>query len=138
MKNIYFILFISLFLYSSSNLGDTIAKCAYEQIGKPYAYGASGPNSFDDFGLIYYCLKQAGINGWKDRKSQATQGKKIDISELAPGDNLYSYDKRFNLIGGIIYVGNSKVIYCNNEEVVINNIGNLNYDFHYDYRRCWS
>ena len=138
MKKIYFILLISLFLYSSSNLGVTIAQCAYEQIGKPYAVGSLGPYAFDDFGLVYYCLKKAGIYGYIDRKSQAKQGTIIDRTELAPGDNLYSYDKRFNLIGALIYIGNSKVIFCDDKEVVIDDIGNLNYNLHYDYRRCWS
>ena len=29
---------------------------AYSQLGKPYQWGATGPNSFDCSGLVSYCL----------------------------------------------------------------------------------
>ena len=73
MRNIYYILFLSLFLYSSLSIGDTITQCAHKQLSKPYKYGSIGPAQFDDFGLIYYCMKQAGLPSYIDRKSQATQ-----------------------------------------------------------------
>ena len=136
MRNIYYILFISLFLYSSSSLGDTIAQCAYKQLGKPYKYGGIGPDQFDDFGLIYYCMKQAGLPSWVDRQSQATQGKQIKAKELVPGDTVYIYDKGYYLIGALIYYGNSIYIYT--YQKVISNKINFNPDFHYDFRRNWE
>ncbi|OZI10533.1 hypothetical protein CEW92_16440 [Bacillaceae bacterium SAS-127] len=33
---------------------------AKQQVGKPYVFGASGPNAFDCSGLMYYVLKQNG------------------------------------------------------------------------------
>ena len=32
-----------------------IVRCVKSQVGKPYVYGAAGPNSFDCSGLDYYC-----------------------------------------------------------------------------------
>ena len=64
-----------------------------------------GPDRFDDFGLIYYCMKQAGLPSYIDRKSQATQWKKIASAEQVPDDTVYIYDKGYNLIGALIYYG---------------------------------
>lgn len=42
---------------SGSNAnGGTIVSRAYSQLGKPYVWGASGPNSFDCSGFVSYCL----------------------------------------------------------------------------------
>ena len=42
---------------SGSNAnGGTIVSRAYSQLGKPYVWGAYGPNSFDCSGLVSYCL----------------------------------------------------------------------------------
>ena len=138
MKSIIYILLISLITVSSSNLGDDLARCAIEQLGKPYRTGGLGPSSFDDFGLVYYCMKKLNLPCYIDRKMQAVQGKKV--SNLAPGDVLYTYDKKYNLIGAIIYIGNSKVIYTTsylNKGVMESKLQNLNHEHHYDYRRNW-
>ena len=36
--------------------GNSVVSRAYSQLGKPYAWGAVGPNSFDCSGLVSYCL----------------------------------------------------------------------------------
>lgn len=36
--------------------GNVVVDRAYSQLGKPYGWGASGPNSFDCSGLVGYCL----------------------------------------------------------------------------------
>lgn len=45
---------------------------ARSKVGKPYVYGAKGPNSFDCSGFVYWCLNQAGVrqsyltsSGWR-------------------------------------------------------------------------
>lgn len=137
MKSIFFILFLLYIVYSSSNLGRVIADCAYQQLGKPYKTGGIGPFNFDDFGLVYYCMKQSNLNCYIDRKLQANQGKKIN--KLSPGDVLYTYDKNHNLIGAIIYYGDSKVIYTYLKKgVILSTLSNLNMDNYYDYRRNWE
>ena len=70
--------------------------------------------------------------------SQANQGKKI--TQLQPGDVLYEYDKWRNLVGAIIYIGNSEVIYITgyrNQGVIKSTLRNLNTELRYDYRRNW-
>lgn len=63
---------------------------ASSKLGRPYVYGAKGPNSFDCSGFVYWCLNQAGVrqsyltsSGWR------TVGKYTKISsfdDLRPGD----------------------------------------------------
>ena len=36
--------------------GNVVVDRAYAQLGKPYGWGAAGPNSFDCSGLVSYCL----------------------------------------------------------------------------------
>jgi cell wall-associated NlpC family hydrolase len=37
-------------------------RVAYAQRGKPYVYGARGPDSWDCAGFTYWCAKQVGVN----------------------------------------------------------------------------
>ena len=71
MNQIISILLLSLFLYSSQNLGNQLAQCAIDQIGKPYRTGGLGPDKFDDFGLVYYCMKKLNLQCSILRRSQA-------------------------------------------------------------------
>lgn len=60
------------------------------QLGKHYVWGASGPDSFDCSGLVYYCLNQSGT-----KVSRMTaQGyynacTKINASDRQPGDLIF-------------------------------------------------
>ena len=134
---ILLILFISI---STADKGLSIAQCAMKQLGKPFKTGGLGPFQFDDFGLVYYCMKQVGLSCFVDRQTQANQGIKIKYSELSPGDVLYAYDRHYNLVGAIIYIGTSQVIYTTNylnKGVIQSTLSNLNMELHYDYRRNW-
>ncbi|MFZ2227800.1 MAG: NlpC/P60 family protein [Candidatus Nanopelagicaceae bacterium] len=80
--------------------------------GKPYVWGAEGPNSFDCSGLVYAAYRYAGL-GWPnwDRLNASlyySYTKHVAISELEPGDLLfYSYDGKVNSIHHMsIYAGN--------------------------------
>jgi cell wall-associated NlpC family hydrolase/ElaB/YqjD/DUF883 family membrane-anchored ribosome-binding protein len=62
---------------------------AYDQLGKPYVWGAEGPNSFDCSGLTMYCYRVgAGIYISHSSYAQASCGASVSVSELAPGDIL--------------------------------------------------
>lgn len=45
----------SIFNSVSANANDTVSR-AYAEIGKPYVWGAVGPDSYDCSGLVSYCL----------------------------------------------------------------------------------
>ena len=40
--------------------GQAIATAALAQVGKPYRWGATGPDSFDCSGLLYWSIRRAG------------------------------------------------------------------------------
>jgi len=47
---------------NASTLGVAAVMVALRQLGKPYVWGAEGPNSFDCSGLTFFAYKQAGFN----------------------------------------------------------------------------
>lgn len=60
---------------------------AYAQLGKPYVWGAAGPNAFDCSGLTQYCYRVgAGIYIPHSSYAQAYCGTPVSVSELQPGD----------------------------------------------------
>ena len=80
--------------------------------GKPYVWGAEGPNAFDCSGLIYAAYKFAGL-GWPswDRLNAALYTgytKHLPLSQMQPGDLLfYSFDGSVSNIHHMsIYAGN--------------------------------
>ena len=90
---------------------ENIINLAKQQIGKPYKYGAEGPDSFDCSGLTYYVFKNAaGITLPRNSSAQASAGTAVSRSNLKPGDLVF-----FNTSGsGISHVG----IYLGNNEMV--------------------
>lgn len=87
---------------------NAVVQFAYDQLGKPYAFGQAGPDAFDCSGLVAAAYAQAGVS--LDRTSQEQWGDStaIDRSELAPGDLVFSYGT-----GHIaIYIGGGEVIHA--------------------------
>lgn len=63
---------------------------AKAQLGKPYAYGKTGPNSFDCSGLTYAAWKHAGVNIPRTSQDQRDHLTHVSKSSLAPGDLVIS------------------------------------------------
>ncbi|PKQ27741.1 MAG: hypothetical protein CVT63_06380 [Candidatus Anoxymicrobium japonicum] len=62
---------------------------AYDQLGKPYVWGAEGPNSFDCSGLVMYCYRVgAGMYISHSSYAQSSCGASVSVGELQPGDIL--------------------------------------------------
>ncbi|QYY86101.1 tape measure protein [Pediococcus pentosaceus] len=69
--------------------------------GKPYVWGATGPNSFDCSGLVMYALKQAfGISYPHFSGDQIAKTQHISASQARPGD-LLGNDEHIG-----VYMGN--------------------------------
>ena len=79
---------------------------ARQQIGKPYVWGASGPDSFDCSGLIWYAYQRAGYHwGRTNDVGQANAGAKVGASNLIIGDLVRPH------VGHIqMYAGNGRVV----------------------------
>jgi peptidoglycan DL-endopeptidase CwlO len=61
---------------------------AYAQIGKPYEWGATGPNSFDCSGLTMSAWAAAGVSIPRISYGQMSQLPSVSTSALEPGDIL--------------------------------------------------
>ncbi|MBQ3421167.1 MAG: C40 family peptidase, partial [Romboutsia sp.] len=111
----------------SQNKVETVVNLAYAQLGKPYVWGAEGPNSFDCSGLIHYVYKQAGVSMPRTSKEQSSVGTKINKSDLQSGDLIFSSTDGTGGVSHVaIYVGNGEMIHAprtgkNVEKVSINN-----------------
>lgn len=93
------------------------------QAGKPYVWGAEGPNAFDCSGLVYAAYKAAGL-GWPnwDRLNAALYSVAtyhVPLTQMQPGDLLfYSYNGSVAAIHHIsIYAGNNMVWEARNKRV---------------------
>ena len=100
----------------SSNVSSktqAVVNMVKRQVGKPYVYGAAGPNSFDCSGLTYYCYKNAaGIYLNRSSAAQASNGRYVSKSNLKPGDLVFfnSGTSRIRHVG--MYVGNGQFIHA--------------------------
>jgi cell wall-associated NlpC family hydrolase len=65
---------------------------ALAQLGKPYLWGAVGPNSFDCSGLVQTAFRNAGVSLPRVSRQQATVGKKVARSDVRAGDLIFYFD----------------------------------------------
>jgi len=96
----------------SSQVASTVLAAAYSQRGKPYSYGAAGPDAYDCSGLVLWAFAQAGVSLPHSAADQYGYGTHIAPADLQPGDIVF-----FDEGGGIghngIYVGNGNMIDAN-------------------------
>jgi len=62
---------------------------AEAQLGKPYIYGATGPDAFDCSGLAMMAYRAAGIAIPRTSQAQWTYGRQIPASQVQPGDLVF-------------------------------------------------
>ena len=94
---------------------DAFLASARAQLGKPYVWGAAGPNSFDCSGLVTHALRQAGSSTGRLNAqgfSQNGNWQKIgSMSALEPGDLIFFHTRKGVNVGHVgIYVGGGMMI----------------------------
>lgn len=104
---------------------ESVMAIAQQQLGKPYVWGANGPNSFDCSGFVSYCFRQASYPGYPTSGRPTTQSmwtghhssyfERINKSQLERGsiilyDTGYTWPGDANHVG--IYLGNDQVIHA--------------------------
>ena len=80
--------------------GNEVVNYAYKFLGKPYVYGATGPNAFDCSGLTQYVYNKFGVDISRTTYTQVGEGTKVNRSDLRAGDLVF-----FNTEGSISHVG---------------------------------
>ncbi|SKB09615.1 C40 family peptidase [Aeromicrobium choanae] len=81
---------------------------AMSQLGEPYVYGGTGPDSWDCSGLVMKAYAAAGVSLPRVVGPQMSAGRSVSAGDLAPGD-LVAYPSMSH-IG--IYLGGGKVIHA--------------------------
>lgn len=117
---------------NTTNVQQAIVREAFEHLGKPYIWGAKGPNTFDCSGLTYYVyMKATGhyIGGWTGEQQYA--GTQIPVSQAQPGDLVF-----WGPSSGVthhvgIYIGNGQFIHAPQpgDKVRVTSISDFTPDF---------
>jgi cell wall-associated NlpC family hydrolase len=87
----------------------TAIRAALAQVGKPYVYGAAGPNGFDCSGLTMYAYAAAGVSLPHSSAAQSRLGTAVARSDLQPGDLVYFYSP-VSHVG--LYIGGGKMVHA--------------------------
>ncbi|KUM74824.1 C40 family peptidase [Streptomyces curacoi] len=82
---------------------------ARAQIGKPYVWGATGPDSYDCSGLTQAAWKAAGVDIPRVTYDQVNGGTTVSLSNARPGDLIFFYDDVTH-VG--LYIGNGMMIHA--------------------------
>ncbi|MDG4861868.1 NlpC/P60 family protein [Streptomyces sp. T-3] len=100
----------------SGSTGDSYAAKAEKvinfaegQIGKPYVWGATGPDSYDCSGLTQDAWAAAGITLPRTTWDQVKVGTTVKVADAKPGDLVFFYDD-ISHVG--IYIGDGKMIHA--------------------------
>jgi cell wall-associated NlpC family hydrolase len=75
--------------FPSSAQMETALRAALSKLGRPYVWGAEGPNTFDCSGLVQWAYGQAGVRMPRVAAQQWASGPQIPLSEARPGDLLF-------------------------------------------------
>lgn len=82
---------------------------AYAQLGKPYEWGSTGPNTYDCSGLTGAAWRAAGVSLPRTVQEQYSAGRQVAKSDLQPGDIIYWYNSSQH---NGIYIGDGKAIHA--------------------------
>lgn len=90
--------------------GLALVKTAATKLGKPYVFGAEGPNAFDCSGLMQWAYAQHGLKLPRVTGDQVRVGQAIAKGMWQPGDLVFSsWDgKPHSHVG--MYAGDNKII----------------------------
>ncbi|MCL2078757.1 MAG: peptidoglycan DD-metalloendopeptidase family protein [Oscillospiraceae bacterium] len=92
---------------------------AEAQLGKPYVWGAAGPNSFDCSGFTSYVLNTSGVTNIGRQTAQGLYNMCVPIpqSALEPGDLVFltgTYSAAHPVTHVGIYIGGGTIIHAGN------------------------
>jgi peptidoglycan DL-endopeptidase CwlO len=83
---------------------------ALAQVGKPYQWGGSGPNSFDCSGLTSFAWRAAGVDITRTSRSQYAATSRISRGQLQPGDLIFYGSSVATISHVAMYIGGSNVV----------------------------
>ncbi|MGN6608663.1 MAG: C40 family peptidase [Jatrophihabitans sp.] len=85
----------------------TAVRFALAQVGKPYVFGAAGPDAYDCSGLTMASWAAAGVSLPHSAADQYNYGHHVGLDQLSPGDLIFMYSP----IGHVtIYIGQGLMV----------------------------
>jgi peptidoglycan DL-endopeptidase CwlO len=90
-------------------------KAALSKLGRPYVWGAKGPNNFDCSGLTQWAWNQAGVKIGGDTYSQIKEGLPVPPGQVRAGDLIFPLDSFGE--GGTPGPGHVQMAISNNQVV---------------------
>ncbi|WP_089101784.1 C40 family peptidase [Streptomyces hyaluromycini] len=91
----------------ASAAGKKAVAFATAQLGKPYVWGAEGPDSYDCSGLTSQAWASAGQPIPRTSEEQWKQLRHIDVKDMRPGDLIIYYDDASHVA---MYIGDGAII----------------------------
>ncbi len=85
---------------------------ALSQVGDPYSYSANPPNSWDCSKLTAAAWRAAGVSLTAYSYAQYQQTRRIDRSELRPGDLLFYFRSGAHHVA--MYIGGGRIVHAAN------------------------
>jgi cell wall-associated NlpC family hydrolase len=74
---------------AASSKAATAVQAAMSKVGSSYAYGATGPSSFDCSGLVMWALRQAGVSVPHSSFAQYGLGQSVSSDQIQAGDLVF-------------------------------------------------
>lgn len=93
----------------ASESGKIAVDYATTQIGKPYEWGAEGPDSYDCSGLTSQAWAAAGKPIPRTSQEQWKQLKHVDIKDMRPGDLIIYFDDASHVA---MYIGEGAIVHA--------------------------
>ncbi|MFF7141147.1 C40 family peptidase [Streptomyces nodosus] len=94
---------------SSTSKASQALTFARAQVGKPYVWGATGPDSYDCSGLTQASWKAAGVTLPRTTYDQVNVGTTVPLASARPGDLIFFYDD-ISHVG--LYIGDGMMIHA--------------------------
>jgi cell wall-associated NlpC family hydrolase len=94
----------------TNDKGGRAAQKACDLVGKPYVFGADGPDAYDCSGLTKAAWASVGVNLDHYTKDQWAETTPITKDELQPGDLVFYYPGSLHHVA--IYIGGGMVVHA--------------------------
>jgi peptidoglycan DL-endopeptidase CwlO len=92
-------------LPSADGRAGIAVRAALSRLGRPYVWGATGPDQFDCSGLVQWSYAQAGIHLDRTTYQQINDGIPVPCSQVRPGDLVFPHAGHVQLA-----IGNNLVV----------------------------
>jgi len=92
-------------------ISNHVVSNALDYLGTPYVWGGSTTSGFDCSGLTQFVYRNAGISIPRTAAQQSTQGKRVSMNALEPGDMLFFGPEGSSYHVGI-YLGEGNFIHA--------------------------